>query len=874
MSPDPCSSISDKPCRFQGESKTIYEVLIDTAPDAITVIRDQQFLYANDAAIHMFGTPTFGDLSTHAVPDLISPQDRAAMESLIQQANEGSLPGWRDITINRHNNSNFNVSARVAPLEYAGGPAVMIIFRNFTGRNNEQILQETDAGRGREDITNLEKAELQLRETREQNKLLASIIEQASLPFSIGNPDGSFGLMNRAFEDLVGYTRDELATLTWSQALTPPEWQQFERSILKNLDISGKPAKYEKEYIRKNGTRVPVELLTSVVRDTKGNPLFYFAFITDLTERKKIQSNLVFQAILLNNISDAVISLDTGFRITSWNPAAETMYGWTPGEALGKPSVEVLKSDSSKEEDLAGWDRLQDGKIVRTELIHHRKDGTAFWVDSVSQALHDHGGRVIGYLSVNRNITHRKGIEVALKESEEKFRIIATNTPDHILMQDRDLRYTLVINPQIGLSEKEMLGKTDHDFLLPDDAETITKIKKNVMESRNAAHSNLALRNRSGETEYFEGTYVPKTDLEGNVNGIIGYFSNVTLRHRMESDLMNALSLINASLESTADGLLVMDNAGKITSYNRNFQEMWKIPGPVMESRNEIQLLEYLLMQVQDPDNFLEQFFELDRHPDRESYDMVELVNGRIFERFSKPQKIENSTVGRVWSFRDVTDRKRSEQRIIDSLNEKEVLLREIHHRVKNNLQLVSGLLDMTRMRTNDPVTQTILTDMMLKIQTMAQIHTRLYESREFGKINIKEQILDQVSSLSSVYSPKGHDITCEINSGEIVIPVDQAIPCALVVNEILSNAYKHAFSGRQQGVISVKAEQVNDRVRIEIRDDGIGLPEGFDPNMTTSLGVKLIRTLMRQQLRGLFEIRSHNGTEVVVEFPVQKTEA
>ena len=471
---------------------------------------------------------------------------------------------------------------------------------------------------------------------------------------------------------LVGYTRDELATLTWSHSLTPPEWQQFESSVLKNLDISGKPVRYEKEYVRKNGTRVPVELLTNVVRDTKGNPLFYYAFVTDLTERKKVQSNLILQAILLNNISDAVISFDTDLRITSWNPAAETMYGWTPGEALGKSSVEILRSDISKEQDLAGWDRLQDGKIVRTELKHHKKDGTVFWVDSVSQALHDHGGRVIGYLSVNRNITHRKEIEAALMESEEKFRFIATNTPDHILMQDRDLRYTLVINPQLGLTEKDMIGKTDHDFLVAGDAETVTAIKKNVMASKNAAHTNLALRNREGTTEYFEGTYVPKMDFEGNVDGIIGYFSNVTLRQRMESDLMNALSLINASLESTADGLLVMDSAGKITSYNRNFQEMWKIPVTVMESRNEIQLLESLLMQVQDPDNFLEQFFELDRHPDRESYDMVELVNGRIFERFSKPQKIENSTVGRVWSFRDVTERIRSEQRIIDSLNEKE----------------------------------------------------------------------------------------------------------------------------------------------------------------------------------------------------------
>jgi two-component sensor histidine kinase len=225
--------------------------------------------------------------------------------------------------------------------------------------------------------------------------------------------------------------------------------------------------------------------------------------------------------------------------------------------------------------------------------------------------------------------------------------------------------------------------------------------------------------------------------------------------------------------------------------------------------------------------------------------------------------------VGRVWSYRDVTDRKRAEEKLVASLQEKEVLLREIHHRVKNNLQLISGLLDMTRMRTGDEYTNSILTDMMLKIQTMAQIHTRLYESKQFGKISLTGQIEDQIAGLSNIYSLKGHEIRCEIHSEEVFLAVDQAIPCALVVNEILSNAYKHAFAGRKKGIIDISVVQEKDRIRITIHDNGTGLPENLDISRTNSLGLKLIRTLVQHQLKGSLSFKNRKGTEVNVEFPV-----
>jgi len=172
-------------------------------------------------------------------------------------------------------------------------------------------------------------------------------------------------------------------------------------------------------------------------------------------------------------------------------------------------------------------------------------------------------------------------------------------------------------------------------------------------------------------------------------------------------------------------------------------------------------------------------------------------------------------------------------------------------------------------MRTGDETTNSILTDMMLKIQTMAQIHTRLYESKQFGKVSLTGQIQDQIGALSNIYSHKGHEIHCEIHSAEVFLPVDQAIPCALVVNEVLSNAYKHAFTGRKKGTIGISAVQENGRIRITVRDDGIGLPADFDISRTNSLGLKLIRTLVQHQLKGSLTLESKNGTEMSMEFPL-----
>ncbi|MDD1661340.1 MAG: PAS domain S-box protein, partial [Methanomicrobiales archaeon] len=346
--------------------------------------------------------------------------------------------------------------------------------------------------------------------------------------------------------------------------------------------------------------------------------------------------------------------------------------------------------------------------------------------------------------------------------------------------------------------------------------------------------------------------------------------TEIAHRKNAEETVRKTLSLLHAALESTADAMLVIDRSGRITSYNQNFTTMWNIPDPVLHTLDTRVATEYLSVQVKDPDGFMDRVKEISDHPTRQSYDMLDLLDGRIIEQYSKPQKIGNSIVGRVFSFRDITERRHAEERLMASLDEKEVLLREIHHRVKNNLQLTSSLLDMTRMRTRDPGTGSILTDVMMKIQTMAQIHTRLYESKVFDRINMEATVREQLAAVSNIYSGRKTEITSTLTFPEIYMPIDQAIPCALVLNELLSNAYKHAFRGRKAGRVEITGDQEDGRIRITVRDDGVGMPEGFDINKASSLGLKLVRNLVQQQLKGTLEIKRDRGTEVIVELPIQ----
>jgi PAS domain S-box-containing protein len=615
--------------------------------------------------------------------------------------------------------------------------------------------------------------------------------------------------------------------------------------------------------------------------------------IGHIIERKRMEEALAeseeFNKSIIKNSLDCIKILDTQGNLRFMSESGQKLLEICDiNQYIGKSWIDFWTGRDQKAAKKAVLQAAK-GDVGKFTGYCLTEKGTPKWWDVVITPIKDQAGEVIKLLSISRDITERKRADEALLENERKLQEIVHGSPIPQFVIDKDhciINWNRALEEYSRIKADEVLGtrsawKAFYDKERPVMADLLLdgcfdKIpvwyagkydQSKYVEGAFEATDFFPKMGTSGVWLHF--TAAPIRDSKGTIIGAIETLEDVTERKQAEEVLKKMLSLLNASLESTADGILVVDQQGRITSYNQNFINMWNIPLDLMESRESETVMNHVLSQLKNPEGFLASIQELHAHPARESFDMIEFNDGKIFERYSKPQKIGDSVVGRVWSFRDITDRKHAEEKLVASIQEKEVLLREIHHRVKNNLQLISGLLDMTRMRTVDESTNSILTDMMLKIQTMAQIHTRLYESRQFGKISITGQFRDQVAALSNIYSHKGHEISCEIHSQEVFLPVDQAIPCALVVNEILSNAYKHAFKGRKHGTIEISAVQENGQIRITVRDDGIGMPAHFDISRSNSLGLKLIRTLVQHQLKGSIIINGHHGTEIIIEFPI-----
>jgi PAS domain S-box-containing protein len=209
----------------------------------------------------------------------------------------------------------------------------------------------------------------------------------------------------------------------------------------------------------------------------------------------------------------------------------------------------------------------------------------------------------------------------------------------------------------------------------------------------------------------------------------------------------------------------------------------------------------------------------------------------------------------------EVAERKRAEAQIQGSLLEKEVLLKEIHHRVKNNLQVVSSLLRLQSHYATDPHVRDIFHNSQNRIRSMALIHEKLYGSRDLSRIDFGGYVRDLVTHLIRSYEAETSHISLQVEADEIYLNIDTAVPCGLIINELVSNALKHAFPEDRPGEIRVDLAQVDgDRFRLRVADDGIGFPADLNPLDTGSLGLQLVHILL-DQLDGTIELKRDGGT-------------
>jgi PAS domain S-box-containing protein len=453
------------------ESEERYRELVYSSPEAVIVHSDGQFLYANPAALRLYGARSLDQLRQKTVLDLIPEDERTEIALRMEQWKAGERLSLKETKLTRLDGRVIEVESVGGAISYNGKPAVQVMIRDITQRKNREKERE----KNNRTLRALSKSNQAMMRAVDEYKYIEEVCK-------IIVEDCGHAMV------WAGYAEDDE-----NKTVRPVAYNGFEEGYINSMRITW--ADTERGH-GPTGTAIRTGKPTTC-RNMQTDPLF-------MPWRE--------EAIKRGYASSIVLPLITH------------------GRTFGALNI------YSKEPDLF----TKEEENLLTELANDLSYG----------------------------ITAIRWRE-ALRESEERFHAIATHTPDHILMQDRDLRYQLVINPQLGFAETDMLGKTDYDIFDRGDAEKLAMIKRQVMETGNSITMETSLLNLRGEPEYFEGAYVPRRGPSGKTDGIIGYFRNVTESKRTQEAILRAKKEWELTFDTVPDMIAILDNRHRIIRVNK-----------------------------------------------------------------------------------------------------------------------------------------------------------------------------------------------------------------------------------------------------------------------------------------------------------------
>lgn len=332
-----------------------------------------------------------------------------------------------------------------------------------------------------------------------------------------------------------------------------------------------------------------------------------------------------------------------------------------------------------------------------------------------------------------------------------------------------------------------------------------------------------------------------------------------------------------AIFENTGTGMIMANAENTISIVNTEFEHMTGVSKEKIENKRK--LTDFIPPEYLKHGSNGENFHDADMNLvglNIQNYELELEVRGEKRNFLATSTSIPDS--GEILiSIIDITERKKNEKLIKSSLKEKEVLLREIHHRVKNNLQIISTLLSMQADETDNEEIIDFYTESQNRIQSMALIHENLYQSTDISSINIKKYIKNLLNDIKYSYGTLNDRIKIEIDTEDYSLNIETAVPCGLIINELVSNSLKYAFPHDKTGVISVSLHEISlenhekegrkeRKFQLKVKDNGIGLPDDFDIDKSTSLGLHLV-TALTEQLEGHIKLEKNEGASFTIVF-------
>ena len=445
-----------------------------------------------------------------------------------------------------------------------------------------------------------------------------------------------------------------------------------------------------------------------------------------------------------------------------------------------------------------------------------------------------------------RYALERKRAQDALKASQEYARNLIESSLDMIIASDQHgdvTEFNRAAQATFGYRPEEIIGRPFQ--VLYSDPSHATRVLADVLKNGKCAREIITVRKDGRTFECLLSSSVVR-DARGNVVGAMGIYRDVTGLKRAEREIEKLAAFPrenpNPVMECALDGSL--------NYYNQAALNLAEYVG---KARPEELLPPGTPLIVQEC-----------LGAGKSRLGLETTLNKRIISWSFFP--ILTTQVVHCYA-EDITEHRRAEELIRASLKEKEVMLKEIHHRVKNNLQVVSGLLQLQSAYIKDPQALQIFNESQSRIRSMALIHEALYQSKDLAKIDFHSYLRKVTDHLFRSFDATARQLTLKVEAEGIFLDVNKAVPCGLIIHELVSNSLKYAFPSGRDGEILVQLRlDAAQQLALIVRDNGVGLPAGWDPQLTKTLGWRLV-TILTKQIGGVVEVQSTAGVEVKITF-------
>ncbi|MUG96414.1 PAS domain S-box protein [Scytonema sp. UIC 10036] len=729
----------------------------------------------------------------------------------------------------------------------------------------------------RSEIAERQRVEDELRRSEEKFRQLAQKIREV---FFIFNHDLSETIyISPAYEEIWGQSCSSMYqnSLSWLNLVHPED----KDSVILSLDRQRYIEGFRQEYriLRDDGDIRWIRTQSFLVRNSAGAIQRIVGIAEDITESKRTETELQRRQqeflALVENAPDIIARIERDYRYLYINPAVQAASGLPRQAFIGKTTGELgFPKETVIQIELGVKQVFETGQEHFIEFSLDGLNGLKHYQARMVPERNSHGD-LSSVLLMSRDITLLKQTEMEMRETNALLQAIIQSAPVGIDLVDTDGNVVLW-NPMserlFGWKAQEVLGKPLP--IVPNEArEKFIEFVHQTFAGQGITQVETQRQRKDGSLIDISLSTALVRDIQGNVIGGIGICQDISerqaaLRERKQAELelLRNRDLREAIFNESADAIFLVDeDTRRIIDCNRRAIKLFEASSKEELINDDRHTLQHYPLTFQELEKLTEEVKKKGFWSREIEYKT--LKGNSFWGNLAVKQISIAGTVRNLVRVTDISDRKQAVDQLEHSLEEKETLLKEIHHRVKNNLQIISSLLRMQSRRARDESTMVLFQESQNRVQSMALIHEHLYQSPEISQIDFGEYIRSLTDNLFRCYGISQKAILLKIETGGIKLNLDTAIPCGLLINELVSNSLKYAFPKGRRGEIAICLVSATDNtITLTVSDTGIGIPESLDWNNTNSLGLRIVHNLTRQ-LKGTLTLERNHGTAFHITF-------